>query len=212
MAVTFQGINGNPAGLSPQSPAMPSGVVAGDALVSMAIGNVGSSQVFSVSAGWTLIEQPAIVGKHGVAMAVRVATGSGDQPTWSWSQGGTANTNVSRYNGTNPTSPFGNHSSKSGSGTAASGTAITTTANNSLVVDDTNSNTAGTIPVPTSYTSLNNSTPAPSERISGLLVATSGGSSGTVAVTVASGDWTVFLLELKVAASANPRSFGAIIG
>lgn len=195
--VVFQEINGN-FGNSPLTTAVPAGVSSGDLLLStVVIYGANANTVLSVSAGWTIIDQVNSTALS-AANALRVATGSGDAPTWSAAAGGELHANVMHFTGNSTTTPVGNHSVNSDSGTTISASPITSvgggTFNLSMLVTN-----PETVPLPNGWTDLYSGVgAAQASRIGALNVPTVGTSSGTPAVTLAaSAAWVAFLVELR---------------
>lgn len=192
--VVFQALDGN-GGSSPVAVTMPAGVSSGDLLLSTAL-TPGVNAVFSISAGWTILDQVSDAALS-AAVAYRLATGSGDQPTWSWTGGGTAALNAMRFTGNSITTPIGNHSVNNGSGTTMTATPITSAGGGTFNLNMLTANPQ-TIPVPGGWSDLHVGIGGNfGERVSALDVATAGTSSGTPAVIISSSAWIAFLVELR---------------
>lgn len=149
--VVFQGNQGHVFSASPIVATLPAGVTAGDLLLSTIV-NVGVNAVFSISAGWTIIDQSNSAALSG-ATAYRIATGSGDAPTWSWTGGGQASPGVSRFTGNSTTTPIGNHSVNAGSGTMISATPITSAGGGTFNLYVLNAHSQ-TVPLPSGWYDL----------------------------------------------------------
>jgi hypothetical protein len=192
--VVFQNNNGTQPTSSPVATNMPTGVTSGNLLLSTAF-VPGVNAVFSISAGWAIIDQVNDAA-FSAAYAYRVATGSSDAPTWSWTGGGQANTNVFRYTGNSTTTPIGNHSVNYGNSTMMSASPITSAGGGTFNLNMLTAN-AQSIPLASGWSEITNYTVGPSERVSYLNVPTVGTSSGTPAVTITSAGWVAFLVELR---------------
>jgi hypothetical protein len=166
---------------------LPASRVVGNVMI--ALTSVASSRSPVWPAGWTGIGA-------GFA-AYRVIDGTestGPAPTWTGSsaQGGIIGQWTGTAGGVGAT-----NDNQAQTGTTASVTAITTTANISLCV----TGLYGTTTTPSLPSGFNNETTATiggaQIRFAEVQVATSGGSSGAVSSTVTNGIWRAVLIELK---------------
>ena len=193
--VVFQGSNGLQLTSSPGTTPLPAGVTSGELLLAMAY-SFGANAVFSISAGWTIIDQVNSVA-FSAAYAYRVATGSSDEPTWSWTGGGQATSQVQSYTGNSTTTPIGNHSVNSGSGTTLSANPITSVGGGTFNLNMVAVN-AQPVPLPSGWSNVFDFVgPVVGQRIAGLNVPMAGTSSGTPAVTIPSANWWAFLVEMR---------------
>lgn len=194
--VVFQATNGSGATSSPVTTPLPTGITSGDLLISAAT-VPGANTVFSVSAGWTMLYQLNDAGLS-AAHAYRVATGSGDAPTWSWTGGAQAHTSVARYTGNSTTTPIGNQSVNSGTGTTISAGPITSAGGGTFYLAMSNAYPES-VPLPSGWTSILDGVDSQlGSRLAALNVPTVGTSSGNPAVTLAaSAAWYAFLVELR---------------
>lgn len=150
---------------------------------------IASSRSPSWSAGWTPIGS-------GNEFAYCVVTGSETDPTVTWTGSSTQTGRILQYGIVNASPVGATNENQAQTGTTASCTAITTTANNSLCVAIIIGLT-GTPTTPSGFTSDTTQTGNMALRAASVLVPTSGSSSGAVSSTVTSGIWRVCLLELK---------------
>ena len=114
------------------TPALPAGVTAGQYLLAFcqlpAVGGI----TISVSSGWTIRATSNSAGAS-VCWADRVATGSDSAPVFTWAGAAVCHAQVLRYTGQSGLGAIAKN--QGASGTTLTPTSITTTADNSLVLE-----------------------------------------------------------------------------
>ena len=128
---------------------MPADIVAGNLLLAHISVSAAVSGSLAWSSGWTPIEAwyAGAVAQTG-AKAYRIATGSDTAPTVTWTGGGVAlgMIVVDQFTNVNQTTPIGNSEHNSTNSATVTCTAVTTTANNSLVVNHVDNGSELTLP------------------------------------------------------------------
>ncbi len=180
---------------------MPAGITAGQLLLSECL--IEANLTLTVSAGWTIIKQINLgAGNYTYGVAWRKATGSGDQPVWSW--GGSSQhygANVWRYTGPWSGSVLiGASSIAAGNSTTAGSAAITATSANAYIISFTTTPANAAVPLPSGFTSDSNfsggTAPSGAERASHKQLTNVGDSSGSNSVTITSGKWASSQIEV----------------
>lgn len=135
------------------------------------------------------------------AWAYCYVTGSEAIPTFSWDGSTQAwHGQIFQFHDVHSVDPIGDIASNSGSGTTLSVSAVTTTAVQSLVVGILFSDGNQVIPLPSGYSNIAQfNDQYGDDRIVSEGIATSGTDSDAVSVTISSGKWHGYLLELLAA-------------
>lgn len=155
------------------------------------------SKTISVSSGWTIVDD-ATDANQSSCWAWRLVDGTETAATFSWSGSATWHADCYQFSGNDTPSPVGAHNKNSGNSTTLSVSAVTTTNPNSDVIALLLTSTNLTIPTPTGYTSRNAFNDGNgSNEIADETVVSSGVASDAVSVSVTSGPWSGFIIELK---------------
>lgn len=176
---------------------LPADVVPGNLLVAwMTANNVRTANAL---AGWTFINNDTVP-DH--IVAYRIADGSeGSTVTFAFSDAVGLVGQVLQFSGVDTATPFGVHSTVTGTGTTASHAGITTSSPRSLVLGLPIANSNQEIPVPAGWMPAeggtnNGTTPyAQGARVVTKFVAPAG-STGPLSITVDSTSWRVSLYEI----------------
>lgn len=190
------------------SPGLPASRVVGNLLV-MVWYHGASGITPNTPSGWTLLDSSPT---DSVDMFIwwRIVDGTETTPTITWTGSTSAHAYILQYTGNLGNSGWLGTESKNSSASTPSTNmnhpGITTTANNSLVVMIAG-NTAVTFTAgqaPTGYTAEFDNA---NDEVADVAEVTKGSSSPAVAQTLASGNWTVFEVEIRSALPNNPRTF-----
>lgn len=205
MAVAFQNVNGTNSSGTTGTTAMPTGITAGDLLISEFFLPLDKNLSIS-GTGWEIINQiNSAGGNYTYGIARKIATASNPSPTWSWDGTNTQfAANCWRFNGVYGNAPIGAARialDGSGSSTAAGCAAVKATSAAAYMASFCSVSTNQIVPTPTNYTSRNefhSSNPVvSSQRMSSRALTNGGDDSGSSVVTITAAKWGASLIEIR---------------
>ncbi len=186
------------------TPALPPTRVTNNILIAH-ISVQATGKTIAVSGGTWVIADSVNSGNISSAWAWCLVTGSEVTPTFSWTGAAAVLTNIQQFTGNATVSPIGNkNKATANSSTTLTVTSITSTADNSLIVDYLLASTNQNIPTPIDFTSggvVSNS--SGSVNIVYGPLPNSGSVGEALSVTITSANWASFGIELKGSGSAS---------
>jgi hypothetical protein len=210
------GVGGNQNFGTSVSLPLPASLVVGNVLIGVVYaGANGSGAGYTWPAGWTEIDHLDIA-SYSFTYAYHVVTGGDSAPTVTWTPSNAGAGHIRQYTGALTTGPIGNKNQNHGASTTATNAGITTTVDNSLVVDmELLTNNHTTTPPPAGYTNevvvaiagFYNQYAAHVAEVS------AGSASPAVSQTVSAADvWIDFQFELLSAPPPPKRQYACIVG
>jgi hypothetical protein len=186
---------------------MPASLAANNLLIAYC--SVSANVAISLSGtGWTL--GGSVAGAQSMAWAWALY-GSQTSPTFSWTGSVRCVGQILQFTGNQTASPVGQSQTNSGTGTTASLTGITTTANNAFLWGNITTATNQTIPGPVPYTNLGVAANTPSAVSFTGTVGVSGATAQAPSVAISSSAWAGVSVEIVgsgVALTGNVRDTG----